>query len=573
MDIALIPLMVVNAFYSEKNWSMTTGADGRWRSFFSDRGTNILLLVTWITAIALGTLHLISVGLDAYLIVVFRKIAHYPPDANPLEDSSTTRVASKHKHKNSEITATTSEMKHPNISGSTLAINRLTSEQARDQSVSEANAHSVPFYQSRTNLDTSYSAQTQETDVISRIDTRQQPNSARTSFADVGENAPRSQSRYRDQKHAQSRSHSRPRSHAGSPGSFVSQDRHSYLRISQHEPVPARPLSYLSGDDRPSRYSTPLPGPQASIPANTARLQQNDSLLSDNWCVIPDDAQGDLSYPRRAPQASSCEAEYDHNNDYRHLCAAAMSQSTEEELEELLPPRYPTPPVPPRSPARLRTDTASTADNGAFYFSDMPSNGVPRLDAYGNSHPPSLRSLEDNADANSAHNSEGTIGRALTISSAISAVSSIYSQDSTPKRVLSRASSPKRKEYGDLASATRSIRGFSPPPSASPAQQNSLAPPGIDKRGKSRSRERSRDGDRSKKGLQRGHIERGGRVISRTGVDLADASVMYMDGSSQRTRGRQASGKAAEEGRAGQRSGWWGNGAVGVRRREFSGTA
>lgn len=557
MDIALIPFMVLTAFWSEINWSKATGSDGRWRSFFSADGTNTLMFVTWIVAIAVGTFHLISIGFDIYLVLVFRKIAHYPPDANPLEDNLTSRVAGKHRYKNSELTVPVSEKNFSTMSGSTLHLSRPNSQQ-----VYGADGRPVSFYKSRANLDNSYSGHNQETARMSRVNLL--PNS---SHVDISGRSSRGQSRSRGHSRSQSRSQSRPRSQGS-----ANQSRHSYLSVDQHEPMPTRPHSFLSGEERPSRYSTPLPGPQASVPANVAKLQQEDGLLNDNWYVMPEDDQGDLSSPRRTPQPPTYEPEHDHDNDYSNPRHSALALSTGEEEADLYPQPLKTtpPPLPPTHSGRPQTAmTDSTIDNGAFYFSDMPTNDTPVLDRYGNSHPASIRSFDNNTDTNSVHNSEGTIGRALTISSAISAVSSLYSQGNTSIDDSSRAPSPKRKAYGDLASATKSIRGFSPPPvSASPAlsYQNSLAPP-RQPRGKSHSRERSRDGDSAREGLQRGHMERGGRVVSRTGVDLADASVMYTGALAQQARGRQVSGKVAEEGRAGQNNGWF------MRRREVSGAA
>ena len=570
MDIALIPFMVITAFFSRKEWIMESGADGRWTSFFSTTGTNTLLLVTWITAVAVGSLHLLSIGLDVYLIIMFRKIARYPPDSNPLEDELSRRMASKHKHKNSELTSSFSEKRLTNMSSSTITVNRP-----------------MPFHQSRAGLDESCSGHTPETARMSRVNLYQQPGSARTSRVDFD---PYSRSGSRPgtaHSRSQSRSRSRPRSQGGN---------NRYSVQSAHDPMPLPPISFLSGEEarsnQSSRYGTPLPGPQAALPADVAKLQQQEGLLSDNWAVLGDDDDGDLSSPRRTP------VPFDQNDQtYQRvpLGEGERELSLKEEMAMLPHPLYTTSPTLSHDQPR-ESYGSNGGDNGKFYFSDMPINSTsrserPTLDAYGNSHDASLPRTSylpsshpyatfdpTSPNSNDAHytmskDTQGTIGRALTVTGANSEVSSIYSQGNTPD--VSRPASPKRKAYGDLASAVGGVRGSQ---SWQAQSSQGLAPPppphgGGQARGRSHSRERN---------LQRGHVEKGGRVVSRTGVDLDDASVMYLasptaSGANSKVasaasslRGRQVSGKIAEEGLGGQRSGWWGGG---VRRREVSGTA
>ncbi|KAF1345087.1 hypothetical protein BDV97DRAFT_302614, partial [Delphinella strobiligena] len=107
MDFGLIPFMTVDAFFAEDNWAAAAGADGRWKSFFSpnENTSNAIFLSSWILAIVLGALHLFSIPFDLYLVWIFRKIARYPADSNPLEDNLTSRAASKHKYKNSDVSA------------------------------------------------------------------------------------------------------------------------------------------------------------------------------------------------------------------------------------------------------------------------------------------------------------------------------------------------------------------------------------------------------------------------------------------------------------------------------------
>jgi len=588
MDVGLIPFMVITAFFSQKNWALDSKSDARWHSFFNLSGTNTVLLVTWIAAIAIGALHLFSIGIDIYLIIIFRKIANYPPDSNPLEDNLTSRAASKHAYKNSDMTVSVSEKKYANMSGSTVNVNRPLSQPLMTDKY-EAGTRPISFYQSRKNLDQSYSAHTQDTARMSRADLAGTL-SSRTSRADLNSRGGRVHSRPGSaHSRSQSRSRSRPRSQGGAG------NRASYLSAhSVHDPMPTRPLSLVSTSAGNSGYASPLPGPQAHLPADMAKMQQKNGLLNDNWYAFPDADEGDLSSPRRTPQPSQAVHDYSEHEEDEHT-RTDHNMAMNQEHENLLPQSSsakassgsPTHSNQSHPSNNEYTTGDDSIDGGAFYFSDMPT-ATPTLDKYGNSHESSLTKQsylnntkthsydnvhanyndvpDDSTDANSARNSQGTIGRALTVSSAISAVSSFYSQGSSVD--ANRAPSPKRRAYGDLASATAGVLG------QSGSQSQLTIPKQSSTRAKSHSRERREAEGRP---LQRGHVEKGGRVVSRTGVDLAE---LYLGDSTpspsaaQRSglRGRQVSGKVVEEGRAGPEAGWFGRG-VGNRMKEVSGSA
>ncbi|KAL1305392.1 hypothetical protein AAFC00_002283 [Neodothiora populina] len=540
MDLGLIPFMVLTAYYAEKNRQMVPNSEGRWSSFFHATGaTETLLFVTWIAATTIGGLHLISACIDVYLVVIFRKIARYPPDVNPLEDNLTSRLATKHRYKNSDLSMT-SEKKFANMSGSTLALSAPTSSNIGKEKMPDVSAQPVSFYQSRTRLDQTYSAHTQESARASRDNMYQQSRSARTSHTEV--NGLPVAARY----HSQSRSRSRPRSHGGSSSA-------SHNRTSQsgaQEPMPSHPSSYLPTYERPSGSGMLVSEHQTSLPANVAKSHQHDSLLSDNWYVMADDEYGDLSSPHRTPvEPWARNLDEDHETCRQRADRLALNNRGEQGLlPEPLKTHAPTPPA----HATLAHEGGGHTNDEAFYFSDTTMS-PPALDAYGNSHASDAASMKSGSEANSLRNSEGTIGRALTITSAISAVSSLYSQGSTPD--LSRAPSPKRKAYGNLAEATKVIRGFSVGNDSTNTHTSPF-------------RGQSNDTNDGSHNLQMGHVKVGGRVVSRTGVDLVDANVMYLDNSG--TRSRHVSGKIAEEGMAGTRSSWWNST---MRQREVSGTA
>lgn len=103
MDTGLVPLYAFIAIFSNVE-DMARQNSSTWSSMFSNASdTSTLIIVCFAVACSLGGLHIFSMGLGLYLVVVFRKIARMPPDMNPLEDNLTSRRASKHKHKNSEL--------------------------------------------------------------------------------------------------------------------------------------------------------------------------------------------------------------------------------------------------------------------------------------------------------------------------------------------------------------------------------------------------------------------------------------------------------------------------------------
>ncbi|GAB7349069.1 hypothetical protein MBLNU459_g8028t1 [Dothideomycetes sp. NU459] len=568
MDIGLIPFMVFIAFFSEENWAEDPSSTGRWTSFFtSDGATDTLLFAAFILGVAVGALHLISIGFDIYLISMFRKIAQYPPDMNPLEESKTDKKASKHKYKNSEATSSISEKKFSSLSGSTLHLSSPSHVSlGQGQLIPEANVRPVSFYQSRTNLDNAYSGHTLQTARMSKLNPAaneslyQQPRSTRTSRMDVDRDS---------QFRSRSRSQSRPRSQ-GRPHSFATSHRGSF--VGTHDPMPQRPLSIVSGQDGPSRYSTPQPGPQASIPSQVAQKQQKESLLGDNWYAIDiDDETADLSSPRRTPVPEP----EDFADDEREPNSKQLRHARQESHDLLPQPlrmNPPSPTVPPKSLAR---------DSGEFYFSDMGQDS-------------SNDQLLSPRGAAATPGNDSNIGRALTVSSAVSAASSLYSEKTSDP---SRSPSPKRKFYGDLAAATRGVLGgvaaepkvhaLPPPPTVNAKEQYE---PKVETRqfeggtavgrflpelpthgGIGSERPGQGQGPRAKSvGREQWSAGPGKtRVVSRSGADIADATVMYFEepADTKRGRGRQVSGKIAEEGRAGTGRTW------GMRKREVSGVA
>ncbi|TKA82207.1 hypothetical protein B0A49_00134 [Cryomyces minteri] len=99
-------------------------------------------------------------ALDAYLIVMFKKIAQMPPDLNPLEDNLTGQHISKHKHKNSnlsDIGTIINEKRRPNASTVSLS----NQSQAREPLIPDATT--MPFFQTRNDSSPSFSPHSPDT--------------------------------------------------------------------------------------------------------------------------------------------------------------------------------------------------------------------------------------------------------------------------------------------------------------------------------------------------------------------------------------------------------------------------
>ncbi|KAK4982682.1 hypothetical protein LTR66_009148 [Elasticomyces elasticus] len=544
MDAGLIPFFVFVAIMANSKWNEVPSANGRWRSFFStDTATDKLLLATWIIAIVQGSLHHISLAIDLYLAIIFRRIARMPPDMNPLEVNLTRRPTNKHKHKNSELGLSMSQ-KH--LSGSTLALSpaesRFSAATAHQQDPLLANPRSIPFSHSRTNSDPSFSPHNPETARLSRTEPSdqayQQSSSARSSRAD--------QTRF---------TYSRANSVSPSKrtSTFLDAEVPALQPTSERLTSPP-PGSYMTArSDAQSRYRTPSPGPQAAMSGTEAKQAQRQGFMSDNWYIFPDGASSQSSLSDVMHMQTS-----EHDFASRTNKQASRYRQHAQREQQPLGMNPPTPQMSLESIEPLDDDITTVS---AYSHSDEATRVA------------------------ATRNDYLAIRRALT---SASNGSSVYSE-SAQSLMASQNGVPKSKHYGDLAGAMRGVRGqYSPVQSSerqfkhSPTNRNGWkqnrthgynvldperdnwytaspdAPESIDSRSKSPTRSQSRP-------------RKDGRVVSRTGADIADASVLYFDDRDgqegwkyENGRGRDVSGKVAEEGRGGR----WG-----VRRREVSGTA
>lgn len=547
MDVGVIPFYVFAGIFANQNILMDPKNEERWTSFFTaDGATDTLLLATFIGSFVMAALHAVSTVLDLWLVILFRKIAKLPPDLNPLEDNLTSRNSSKHKYKNSEATLSGSieEKNTKFLSGSTLNVDDESRLSTALKDVPES--RQVPFRHSRTGSELGYSPHNPDSVRWSKQQMEesvyQQPPSARGSMASV-------------------RPHTR--------GSSTSPQKNAAFTITETPPTPthsSRPISYPNhGSPRGSLASNRFSAPalQNAAPSNAVvRSQQQSSLLTSNsWVTLDNDDDGmDLGASRHGHQ------NYDEN-----------SQSIERHDSFQPQPLKMNPPTPPPP-------------------SDFPSN----RSALG------VRKDHGNAE----------LGRHLTVNSNATAASSVYSESAPSLKGSSKSLSPgtpKGKYYGDLAAATRGVRGSASPPKVNNDRYRSNGtvdasgydatgmsalggygygsypdPPspskvkaakakkqqqqyallrtndsriptsgtvdasGVDATGMSALGSYGFAPDPPPK-VPKINRDGNGRVVSRTGVDLADASQYLLDSAQGQSRRREVSGKVAEEGRGG----WW----------------
>lgn len=554
MDTALIPLYIYITLLVNTNRQLPVAErnesgielDGNWRwsSFFSTQSaTNLLLMVTFLAAAVIAGLHLLSCGLDLYLIIIFRKISALPPDMNPLEANLTSRprsIASKHKYKNSEITlASTAEMseaerkKLAHLSGSTLGNgSRLSVAQNSmydEKTAAAAAAPQLPFAHSRTGSQTSLAFSPHN------------PDSARWSrhqFAgqqDVYAQAVTDPRKSRYEVRADGKLDVRTRKGSQSPSKRSSavldaaydpsetgrqhhadlqrQKRGSFVETfempAQFDDAPNRLDSPRPGSYMTARTSSPLNGASgAYAPTNAVvKSEQKEQLLNDNWYVLDEDEASDMGSPSRQRTPAPSSSQQMRNGGY-----VPVLHDRHDSFE------------PTGHHQRTQSDMSGTPKPLGMH---PPTPPMPELEAEDGFHP---------------SNEAGGVNRTLTAASNLTAGSSVYSESAPSLKTASAGTTPKGRYYGDLAAAQRGVlnnNGAFPRSGVPVPYGYGLPPP---------SPQPSRTPSPDKKA----------RVISRSGADIADEAVLFVNESNgkfgMRSR-REVSGKVAEEGRGG---GSWG---------------
>lgn len=507
MDVALIPLYIYVTLLVNNNRQLpiaetnTSGIvlEGNWRwtsMFATQAATDLLLLITFIGAAVSAGHHLVSCGLDVYLIMVFRKINSLPPDMNPLEDNLTSRPrGSKHQHKNSEYTLSSSngsmaelseaEKKRLSVlSGSTFPVGNASRTSLAKGSLHDGQERVMPFGHSRTgsNINLAFSPHNPESARWSRHEFDGQQGV----YQEAVTNPRRSRYQVRADGKLEVRTRSSSPTKRSSPNVSVtdlgdSAKRNTFVDTFELPPM-ASPTRRDNDSPRPQSYMTARTGspavPNAAPNYSHVRGEQKQQLLNDNWYVLEDDVS-DMGSPSRqqTPAAPTVKNGYMGvpTHDRHDSIEPAGDQDT-----TVLKPLGMHPPTP----------TAATHT--------MPEP-------------------EDDQQPG-----EAGVARTLTVASNGTASSSVYS-DSAPSLQTSQAvqsvGTPKGKYYGNLAAAQRGVRGgygisMSPQTSRTPSP------------------------------------EKQSRVISRSGADIADENVLYVPESKSGMRSRrEVSGKVAEEGR------------------------
>ncbi|KAF2760500.1 hypothetical protein EJ05DRAFT_536600 [Pseudovirgaria hyperparasitica] len=446
LDAGFVPFYVFTALMSNNNRVKDVGADGRWRTYFSsDEATMKVLTATWLTAISVAGLHLVSFFLDVWLVIIFRRISDLPPDMNPLEDNLTSRRSTKHKYKSSDASDMTLNEKRASASTMSVSMEGSTREsQLYDPLVSETRP--VSFFDTRAGSVSNLSAQNPASPRHSRLNLAKQaqiysqPPSTRASRANV-QHVDDDNDSERDSTLDSTSQYSRP---SKAPTDISRDTLPSMLKRNT--------LASTSGN---IQRSSPAKRPSTNRPKS--------ELHTDNWFVnieTPTDGYETLRHQQLPSQAPALQEQAYHDR----RDSIEFSEDEEVSYMDVPAPLRMNPPTPPPVPEhRLRKPT-------------------------------SLSTISD--------------------------VSSI-----------SRASTPKRKFYGDLRSATANLRPVSStPPRTTGVKQSRSPEPEMSER--------------------RGH-EGSPRVVSRTGLDIdGDLGLGAGNGLIGNWRRRDVSGKVAEEGRS-----------------------
>lgn len=523
MDAGFIPFYVFTVLMSRRNSDMQAGEVGRWRSMFpTDEDTNKILMTTWLTATATGGLHLLSLFVDMYLLIIFRKICKLPPDMNPLEDNLTSRRKTKHKHKNSSMSAIQPLVGNNEkrfSAQSTVGGDRMSQfDPLLGKDIPSPDKNQVAFMHTRNNSEMTYSPHT--------------PQSARQSRGDLNH-----------RNDLLRRSETPDNESLAQRKSMLAQQ----ANIKRH----TRAESFVTESSKDQQYYTPPPTAKANALEATGdlSLQRNsrETLQEDNWFVYGDDQDHEQEehYPAPAPKQSVFNSGAA-NKGYNTLSPYDDDVSDVEDEPELEQPMVPqplrmNPPTPPPAqvfdhkkntppPSRSglqRTQTTTSISTDATFNRSHSRSGTPKSRYYGD-----LKAATQGVLSNSPTNSPS----------------------SSPKK------SSFRNQPNHLPSATKQYVSNTPPPASHSPVKNS--PFTLDKKSYTSVRRTGDMGYTPVKGQSP-------RVISRSGVDYINPYEFEEADLGTPGRRRDVSGKIAEEGRGGVGQKGW----MGMTHRKVSGVA
>lgn len=502
MDSGFIPFYVFTALLSKRNLNEEAGTEGRWRTFFpTDEETNKILLTTWLTATTIAGLHLASIVLDLYLVFVFRKIARLPPDMNPLEENLTSRRKTKHKHKNSSMSAIvplTQEDKRFSAQTTTTFNTDHRNSQAvpliSEKEIPSPDRRQLAFMHTRTNSDMTYSPHTPDSARQSRekFSMYAQANSARQSRSDINHRDDLLRKEENDQESLA--------------------ERKAYL-AQQAIKRNSRPNSFITSSSKQDFYTPPSTAKQQEASGDLALQDSRETLHSDNWFVHDESHRNENDYYSE-PKPSL----FKKNHGYGVVSPYDDMSDDEDFHSPMMPqPLRMNPPTPP--PVKT--------------YQDALSRGTP---------PPSP--LKRTTTVTSV-STDATFNRSNTVKSS----KSRYYGDLKAATQAVRGNSPANSP---APSPTKSTRGATALPSAAKQYTtNSPSTPKIDHVPFSLDKKSFASLRKTGEANYTPIKGQSPRVVSRSGVDYmspydADLSDLGTPG-----RRRDVSGKLAEEGRGG----------------------
>lgn len=504
MDAGLIPFYIFIGMLARANYQMRPGTAGRWISYFdSDDATAELINTIYFATASVGGLHALSLFFDFYLLIMFKKIANLPPDMNPLEEQkdNLTRRKTKHKYKNSEITLV--DEKHlSDFSVSTISTpNRMSRASEKDR-----DSHNISFMQSRNGGAPNFSPHNTKTVNMSRENMYQQ-NDAVASRVNLHNG-----------------SHHRGNSFAGTEYSH------------RTSPMPSIPMSPKRGSGGSVVSSLHSFETSSSSSSDVSAMNAVDD--ENNWYEVGDGSEHPASDHHSPYVSQTHRPRLQEITNLTNVGPHAFGRQSHgsphhtRDNSSTMSPLHMNPPTPPPQPITARVATHTMSPPPQQHQQHQP--------------PPMPFSSGESDISDDRTRTMLSTASALTASSAYSGDESATFAYGTTGRGIA---APKSKFYGDLASAMRGVR-----------QQAPLEPRPKSLVGSVHYAEDRRHDTVSvsgtvvrKNGGSQDTYNGYGRVVSRSGVDVMDASSdLGMRGGR-----RDVSGKIAEEGRGGIGAGRW----------------
>ena len=320
---------------------------GHWGTLFASVVADRKIVFSlFLASVVNGSIHLVSLVIDIYLALIFRKISSLPPDMNPLEDNLTSR----HKRNKSSLL--------DNRSSQATTSTRSPDRDSRASDPLISPPRNVPFMHTRNDSHTDIfnTPHPKSSPRISRTDLQgpfyDQAISQRSSHANITHSPINNFSLY-DQPHSQYSSRTNLPPSPNKTSSFYN----------DRQPTPSSPAADINRSPTKSSsvYSDSTARPPSTRPHST--------VSDNNWITHP------------SPPHSPVE--------FKHLrkTYAPVPQSSPFEDENLLPkPLEMNPPTPPNAQwrgAQQRPLAPGTGNNG-FTGGNVGSLGIGKARGYGN---------------------------------------------------------------------------------------------------------------------------------------------------------------------------------------------